>query len=223
MKRERLEEETVQVTTIEQAVKQVAAALRADVVKQQAAYYGWVVKNYQQQVASIEATVAAGTRKLSYHEHPTCPYTIWPTNQRGSSYQIHLISQFLDSTHGGEFRNKLIYTVAADVDARIAKVANAQADMAVAGFIRKMTSKLEGLAGHEAKVEFRGSLSYNSFRIITTTGASFAVENNIIIKSSNRGKMFNQYPTTFHNVVLADGTQVKAPSEAKVKAALASK
>lgn len=47
-------------------------------------------------------------------------------------------------------------------------------------------------------------------------GAEFTVRNKVIINSSSAGKQFYQYPTTFHDVKLADGTKLESPSEEKM-------
>ncbi len=46
-------------------------------------------------------------------------------------------------------------------------------------------------------------------------GSGFDVKNKVII-NSRQDSRFYQYPTTFHNVVLADGTKMKMPSEQKM-------
>ena len=46
--------------------------------------------------------------------------------------------------------------------------------------------------------------------------ARFTVINKIVSKYSIRGKSFNQFPTTFHDVVFPDGTKMKMPSEEKM-------
>jgi hypothetical protein len=45
---------------------------------------------------------------------------------------------------------------------------------------------------------------------------SMRVGSKVIVNVSSLGKLFNQYPTTFHNVVI-QGKQIKNASEAKVK------
>lgn len=56
----------------------------------------------------------------------------------------------------------------------------------------------------------------SGFKFKFSDNSSFEVVNKIIVKTSTRGKEFNQFPTTFHNVVLADGSKMKQPSEEKM-------
>jgi hypothetical protein len=47
-------------------------------------------------------------------------------------------------------------------------------------------------------------------------GSSFTVRNKVIINRTSLGNTFYQFPTTFHDVVKADGTKLDAPSEEKM-------
>jgi hypothetical protein len=58
-----------------------------------------------------------------------------------------------------------------------------------------------------------------SLKFVFPDSSSFIVLNKVIINSRydrNEPKSFYQYPTTFHDVVLADGTKMKFPSEEKM-------
>jgi len=48
-------------------------------------------------------------------------------------------------------------------------------------------------------------------------GSGFRASFNIEMSVSVKGKVFNRYPTRFHDVKLSDGTTMKSPSEAKMK------
>lgn len=61
----------------------------------------------------------------------------------------------------------------------------------------------------------KGSLEAG-FKFEFADGARFTVVNKIIINYSARGAAFYQYPTTFHDVVKADGSKLEAPSEEKM-------
>ena len=54
-------------------------------------------------------------------------------------------------------------------------------------------------------------------RVDLTNGSGFTMQFSIVHAFSNKGKYFQRFPTTFHNVVLSDGTEMKKPSEAKMK------
>lgn len=47
-------------------------------------------------------------------------------------------------------------------------------------------------------------------------GSSFIVRNKTVFKYSSLGRPFEQYPTTFHNVVLPDGKAMSQPSEKRM-------
>lgn len=114
-------------------------------------------------------------------------------------------------------REKTIVLEGAALTAEFAKRAAEYATAALAGFIFKMQSKLNAM-GTLTKVVFDGSLGNNRIDL-TYTNATMNITNTVIIKSSNRGLLFNQFPTTFHTVVI-NGTPLKTPSEAKVKKAM---
>lgn len=47
-------------------------------------------------------------------------------------------------------------------------------------------------------------------------GSEFTVRNKVIINRSGAGREFYQYPTTFHDVKLPDGSKLESPSEEKM-------
>jgi hypothetical protein len=54
------------------------------------------------------------------------------------------------------------------------------------------------------------------FKFDFTDGSSFTVINKAVQKRSFQGKDFYQFPTTFHQVKMPDGTSLKTPSEEKM-------
>ena len=54
------------------------------------------------------------------------------------------------------------------------------------------------------------------FKFTFGDGSEFTVVNKVVVKSSYTGKAFEQFPTTFHDVKLADGKPMKQPSEEKM-------
>lgn len=91
------------------------------------------------------------------------------------------------------------------------------ADESLASFKAKMQNKLENL-GTLTKAEFTGDL-YRNMLSLTYKNASMTIESKVIVNCSKLGKLFNQYPSTFHNVVI-DGKAMKGASELKVKKAM---
>ena len=52
--------------------------------------------------------------------------------------------------------------------------------------------------------------------IAFSDGSRFTVRNKTVSKISSLGALFNQFPTTFHNVVLPNGKKMSAPSEERM-------
>lgn len=63
--------------------------------------------------------------------------------------------------------------------------------------------------------EGAGTLT-SEMEVTFADGSRFNVRNKVIINTSSAGRSFYQYPTTFHDVKLADGTKLEAPSEEKM-------
>jgi hypothetical protein len=47
-------------------------------------------------------------------------------------------------------------------------------------------------------------------------GSGFTVVNKVVVKQNYHGTVFYQFPTTFHNVVMPDGSNMKQPSEKRM-------
>jgi hypothetical protein len=61
------------------------------------------------------------------------------------------------------------------------------------------------------KQSFTGEIKF-----VFDDNSSFIVRNKVIWKRSQYGKSFNQYPTTFHDVVMPDGQPMGMPSEERM-------
>jgi hypothetical protein len=101
----------------------------------------------------------------------------------------------------------------------ITQMATEQAEFAIETFIHKNKEKLTSIVGKKGNLKDigidvdsnRGVVEgYLNFTFLD--GSGFMVKNKIVVKS-NRDKQFMQYPTTFHNIVLVDGTKKKMFSE----------
>lgn len=114
--------------------------------------------------------------------------------------------------------------------AAFAKEADKQADDMQAAFVYKNSKKLvailekAGALNAEPKVmnlkADRGVFE-GEMRISFASGASFVVRNKIVWKSNHYGTVFNQFPTTFHDVVMSDGKKMNAPSEERMNTVFA--
>lgn len=94
-------------------------------------------------------------------------------------------------------------------------IAKKNTEEVMQGFIKKQEMKYGDVIGQKGVKEYklRGeSLWSVSLKIVCDDGSRFDVDNKVVRKYSTRGLPFLQFPTTFHNVILADGTKMKQPS-----------
>jgi hypothetical protein len=116
------------------------------------------------------------------------------------------------------------YTVRPDAETIMEKRAEEEAGFMQQKFVAKNTRKLAPIISAkgsmaDAKVLHAnghgGSISgtmYVSFQ----DGSKFIVDNSIVIGASKYGLRFYRYPTTFHDVYLANGERMPQPSEEKM-------
>jgi hypothetical protein len=89
-------------------------------------------------------------------------------------------------------------------------------------FIQKQTEKVAAIIkarGLQVTGHVRGNLECE-INFVLADGTKFDMTCQVVWKTSVLGKLFWQFPTTFHNVYTADGTAVSTPSEAKLKKVL---
>jgi len=185
----------------------------------------------EQFTGNANATIAAW-QKLSAEKGLTDPRHLYPTSStRQSRYDYfrnqqaqQAISVYITRDPNAKVSYmpnvSNVYILRPDHVEVIAKKAKDYADFAVAGFIAKMNAKFEGICeakGNCTTVKANGSLGWNAIRFEFADGSSFDAQNSIVSKWSSKGRPFNQYPTTFHNVILPGGERMKQPSEANVK------
>lgn len=110
-----------------------------------------------------------------------------------------------------------------------AEEAKAQRDGLEQNFLSKNIKKLSHLVelkGNLDKIEEMSSKPVQirsgsgtlevGFKFLFKDGSEFKVINKIVTKYSFSGKWFEQYPTTFHDVIFPDKTRMKLPSEEKM-------
>ncbi len=90
-------------------------------------------------------------------------------------------------------------------------------------FVSKNTDRISRIVQRKGNLKGAKVLSMNSgadyggeIRFDFFDGSSFVVRNKTVEKLSQLGKWFYQYPTTFHRVILPDGTSMKKPSEKRM-------
>lgn len=89
-------------------------------------------------------------------------------------------------------------------------------------FISKQTEKVAAIIKNrnlDVKGHVRGNLECE-INFALADGTKFDMTCQVVWKTSVLGKLFWQFPTTFHNVYMADGAAVSTPSEAKLKKVL---
>jgi hypothetical protein len=87
-------------------------------------------------------------------------------------------------------------------------------------FIEKQTRKVAGII-KDRGIKVTGEVTKRTLEcklhFDLSDGSKFDMVCQIVDKVSSRGTPFWQFPTTFHQVFKADGTQIATPSEAKLK------
>jgi hypothetical protein len=91
------------------------------------------------------------------------------------------------------------------------------------GFVSKNSDRISRIVQSKGNLKGAKVLSMNSgadyggeIRFDFFDGSSFVVRNKTVAKVSQLGKWFYQYPTTFHRVIMPDGTSMKKPSEKRM-------
>jgi hypothetical protein len=111
-------------------------------------------------------------------------------------------------------------------DFKAALVALAEKDAAelreafVAKVVRKLAPIVEAKGNLASVTEVSNTIQVGRLSgmlaIAFTDGSRFVVDNNLVYSSSVRNREFMRFPLTFHDVVLADGSRVKRPSEERM-------
>lgn len=91
-------------------------------------------------------------------------------------------------------------------------------------FVYKNTRKLASIAtaktGMEepkvASVSTQGGVITATLRFAFNDGSSFRVDQSVVYSTSVRGTPFYRFPTTFHDVILPDGSKMGYPSEERM-------
>jgi len=116
------------------------------------------------------------------------------------------------------------YALKPDFKAALVVLAEKDAAELREAFIAKVVSKIAPIVeakGNLAGVtEVRDTIQVGrlsgALAIAFTDGSRFLVDNNMVYSSSVRNKEFVRFPLTFHDVILADGSRMKQPSEERM-------
>ena len=113
-----------------------------------------------------------------------------------------------------------------EIDAVVEGEASKIADNMLSQFIEKNTTKLAEILNNKnnlQRVELVNAQTARGvveglMKLTFADGSSFNVNNKVVYSVSNQGKWFARFPTTFHNVLLPDGSRMKGTaSEARMK------
>lgn len=123
------------------------------------------------------------------------------------------------------------YRLKSDFKTVLKKVAQEAADAMQEQFLFKNVAKLRAI------IEMKGVSLIGTPKVINLStaqgmftgemdisfkdGASFRVRNKVVLKQNSYGTVFNQFPTTFHNVKLPDGKTMPSPSEERMQTVFA--
>ena len=94
-----------------------------------------------------------------------------------------------------------------------------ETDTTISSWREKLEHKLGFLANHQISLDMKGYVQGAICGDILCKGPnfSFVVRTQIVLHASNKGKLFNRYPLTFHDVTL-NGEKIKSPSHSKILA-----
>jgi len=108
-------------------------------------------------------------------------------------------------------------------DKAIKKIAAGEASAMKEAFLMKNVDKLAQILEKKGELKnkpthasYRKGDFFGSMRFQFKDGSSFTVTNKVVVKVNFHGTWFNQFPTTFHNVILPDGSKMKQPSEKRM-------
>ena len=110
-------------------------------------------------------------------------------------------------------------------DETLHNMAESVATAETQNFFFKMADKLGGMVTDtniksvEEVMHSESNPYENRMRFEFKNGSGFTILNKVVMNYSPLGNPFNQFPCTFHEAVLADGSKVKAPNEQAVKKA----
>jgi hypothetical protein len=119
---------------------------------------------------------------------------------------------------------KSYFELRSDADEYLTKIINNTVTDVIDGFVAKNASKLSLIFQKKSEVKshkinrtsIRNGTLENSMFFEFSDGSSFTINSQVVYKLSANGRAFMQFPTRFTNVVMADGTTMKMPSEEKM-------
>lgn len=143
----------------------------------------------------------------------------YPYGSYGNDIVTDIFRNVIDRDRVQKSEYDIKYVSRWKTDAELDALAEQMADDALAGFVTKMTKKMDAIGKVEsAKIDYEfGDLFQTRLFLKFENGISFNMVNSIVFKTSSRGRPFHQFPARFSNVRV-NGEEVKhCASEAAVK------
>lgn len=134
-----------------------------------------------------------------------------------------MIAAAFESVSGG---SNVLYRRRRDAKSSLEKLAEKLVEEVFRGFLTKNVEKIAAIVelkgsenpGIELKqAEVQGQSLVTAMEFTFADGSSFEARNSIVHQYSGHGKPYVRFPTTFHNVVMANGDAMKTPSEEEMK------
>jgi hypothetical protein len=135
-----------------------------------------------------------------------------------------LLFRLLESS--GPYREET-YKVRSDAEKTIHERAVQEADDIRDQFLYKNGGKLGAIVNMKDRAGVKlqgaeilrvsGGVYEGDIRFTFSDGSSFTVRNQTVGKANAQGTFFYQFPTTFHDVVLPDGSLMREPSEERMQ------
>lgn len=139
-----------------------------------------------------------------------------------SAHNLVTIRNLTDPEVPYQVRSRI--KVKPDADKIMESMANEQADFIQQSFVSKNTEKLAKIVAAKGNLKSAKVVSANAhygtiqgqMNFVFADNSQFTVMNSAVWSYSIYNKPFIRFPTTFHDVVMPDGTSMKQPSEERM-------
>jgi hypothetical protein len=187
------------------ASKKIMGILQRSVDSIRAEYEVFMKKNVQKDLDNLNKYYNKDTKKFEF--------------PREAARDLNRLAfDFYEPEYRGQ-----TWKIRSNVDDIVEKKAKQQVEDILSQFVSKNTSKLALLAQKKEITDtrvlsnsLRNGILENDMLFKFSDGSSFKIYSKVEYSQSKYGKPFLKFPTRFADVVLADGTRMKGPSEEKM-------
>lgn len=198
---------------IEKVLRQITDKKFKEVVSSFEDYYTRVVEGYEDALRENKA--------LSPYDY----YRRVRKMRQPPADQVSLLSSLVKSDRGGpEHEWKTLYSLESGWKSKVKDRAEKDAEAIREAFIGKNSLKLgritktKGNLDQAKVIGYGGGGTFSGDILVTfKDGSSFVVRNKTVHKMSPQGTFFAQFPTTFHDVIMPDGSKMSQPSEKRMQ------